>query len=48
LIQKSLKRLATMTGATSMKLFGKILCTKSDYWIAQGVLDGEEEEPTKD
>jgi hypothetical protein len=27
LIQKSLKRLAKVTGASSIKLFGKILCT---------------------
>ena len=46
LIQKSLQRLAVVSGASSIKLFGKILCTKSDYWVAQGVLPGEEEAPT--
>ena len=43
LLQKSLKTLATMSGATSLKLFGKIYGTQKDYWIAQGVLPYEEE-----
>lgn len=33
-IQKSLKRLAMISGASAIKLFGKILCTNKDYWVA--------------
>ena len=36
LMQKSLKRLATMSGATSLRFFGKIYGSKLDYWVAQG------------
>ena len=42
-IQKSLKRLASLSGAESLRLFGKIFGTKKDYWVAQGVLNEEEE-----
>jgi len=34
MIQKSLKRLATLSGADSLKFFGKIYGTKQDYWVA--------------
>ena len=27
-----------------MRFFGKILCTKKDYWIAEGIIVGKEEE----
>ena len=43
LLQKSLKRLAVLSGATSLRLFGKIYGTQKDYWIAQGVLSEAEE-----
>lgn len=33
-IQKSLKRLAVLSGAHSIKLFGKIFGTQKDYWVA--------------
>lgn len=33
-IQKSIKRLAIMSGASSIKFFGKIICTNRDYWVA--------------
>jgi len=46
MIQKSLKRLAKMSGASSLRLFGKIQCTKQDYWVAQGELLEAEEDPT--
>lgn len=46
MIQKSLKRLAKMSGAKSIQLFGKILGSQSDYWVAQGVLTETEEVPT--
>jgi len=44
IIQKSLKRLASLSGADSIRLFGKIFGTKKDYWIAQGILSEEEEQ----
>jgi hypothetical protein len=34
MIQKSLKRLAKMSGAKSLQLFGKVLCSQQDYWVA--------------
>ena len=34
LIQKSLKRLAIGSGASSLKLFGKVLGHHNDYWVA--------------
>jgi radial spoke head protein 4/6 len=43
-LQKSLKRLATMSGASNIKFFGKIYGTQRDYWIAQGKLDFNEEQ----
>ena len=42
-LQKSLKRLATMSGASNIKFFGKIFGTQKDYWIAQGKLNFCEE-----
>mmetsp|Transcript_18055 Transcript_18055/g.30798 ORF Transcript_18055/g.30798 Transcript_18055/m.30798 type:complete len:158 (-) Transcript_18055:870-1343(-) len=45
LIQKSLRRLAKVSGATQIKFFGKILCSGNDYWVAQGVLKESEETP---
>ena len=35
-----------MSGATTLKFFGKIYGTVKDYWIAQGVLPFQEEKPT--
>lgn len=46
LLQKSMKRLAVMSGATSLKFFGKIYGTSKDYWVAQGTLGFQEEVPT--
>ena len=48
LMQKSLKRLATMSGASSLKFFGKIFGTQKDYWIVQGILPFQEEKPYPD
>jgi len=45
-IQKSIKRLAMMSGASSIKFFGKILCTNRDYWVAQGTLNVQEQKPS--
>ena len=44
LLSKSLKRLAVMSGADSVKFGGKIYGTQKDYWIAYGKLDSAEEE----
>lgn len=43
ILQKSLKRLAVLSGATSVRFFGKIFGRQRDYWIAQGTIVGEEE-----
>ena len=43
LLQHSLKRLAIMSGADSVRFCGKIFGTKCDYWIATGRLDKAEE-----
>ena len=45
MIQKSLNRLAKMSGAQQVKLFGKFLCQNNDYWVAQGILNEPEESP---
>lgn len=46
LIQKSLKRLATLSGAQTLRFWGKIYGSQADYWIAQGTLDFQEEDPS--
>jgi hypothetical protein len=43
MIQKSLRRLAKVSGAKTLKLFGKILGTSADYWVAQGTLPNADE-----
>ena len=35
-LSKSIKRLAIMSGADSIRFAGKIFGTRSDYWIAMG------------
>ena len=45
LIQKAIKRLVKTSGASSLKFFGRILCTEQDYWVAQGVMNQAEEAP---
>ena len=44
LLSKSLKRLAVMSGADSIKFGGKVYGTQKDYWVAYGKLDAQEEE----
>jgi hypothetical protein len=34
-----------MSGATTIKFFGKIYGIEKDYWIAQGILPFQEEKP---
>ena len=41
---KSIKRLAVMSGADSVRFGGKIYGTKKDYWVAHGNLKESEEE----
>ena len=43
----SIKRLAMMSGAESVRFGGKIYGTKSDYWIAYGKLNIAEEQTEK-
>ena len=45
IIQKSLKRLASLSGALTLRFWGKIYGSSADYWVAQGTLDYQEEEP---
>ena len=49
LLQKSLKALATTTGATNVRLWGKIHGSQRDYYIAEGTAeapaDDTEEKP---
>ena len=45
-LQKALKRLAKLSGATSLKFFGKIMATTKDYWVISGTLAEQEEEPS--
>jgi len=43
-IMKSLKKLATQTGASQVRFFGKIQATTADYYIAYGTLEGGDED----
>lgn len=43
-LQKSIKRLAIMSGADSLRFAGKIFGTQSDYWVAIGRLNSAEED----
>lgn len=50
-LQKSLKKLSGKVGATTLKFFGKITGTESDYYIAEAEVEAEEdggEEEAKD
>ena len=42
---KSIKRLAIMSGADSLRFVGKIYGTQKDYWLVAGVLSQAEEAP---
>ena len=43
MLGKSIKRLAVMSGADSLRFGGKIYGTNKDYWVAYGKLDTAEE-----
>lgn len=42
-LNKSIKRLAEMSGASEINFKGKIYGTKKDYWVCVGKLPGDEE-----
>lgn len=44
LLIKSIKALATSSGASQLKLWGKIRGTKKDYYVVEGQLGGGDEE----
>lgn len=44
-IQKSLKKLSTDSQAQQVRFWGKIHGTEKDYIIAEGILEGEDEQP---
>jgi len=43
-LQKSLKKLATDSGASNLRFFGKMHGTQHDYYIVEATLEGGEEE----
>ena len=42
MLQKSIKRLALMSGASALRFWGKIYGKQKDFWILEGVLDHQE------
>lgn len=42
-LAKSMKRLAQMSGATSLRFCGKVFGTQRDYWVVAGTLNHVEE-----
>ena len=46
-LQKSIKRLAVMSGAEALGFVGKIFGTQKDYWIANGRIPTSEEPAAK-
>lgn len=38
-LSKSLKQLALMSGASSLRFCGKVLGTEKDYWVVCGALN---------
>ncbi len=43
-LQKSLAELANKTTATDLKFWGQVKGTQKDYYIAEGMVEGGEEE----
>lgn len=43
-LSKAMKRLATLSGASRLRFWGKILGIQRDYWVIEGVLDSAEED----
>lgn len=38
-LQKAMKRLALLSGATRLRFWGKIYGVQRDYWVIEGVLE---------
>lgn len=47
-IQKSIKRLATLSGATSLRFWGKLYGVQRDYYVVEGSLNQAEESNVAD
>jgi hypothetical protein len=47
LLMRSLKGLATSSGASNIRLWGKILGSDKDYYIAEGAFEGGADESEK-
>lgn len=45
-LSKAVKILAVLSGATSLRLWGKIYGSKKDYYVIEGVLETSEEAKT--
>lgn len=46
-LQKSLKKLAVMSGATALRFWGKVYGSQKDYYVVEGDLS-KKEEPSRD
>jgi len=42
-LMHSIRRHAAVSGATKLRFWGWIYCTKSDYWVLEGELNSNEE-----
>jgi len=42
-LMHSIRRHAAVSGAKMLRFWGRIYCTKSDYWILEGELTSNEE-----
>jgi len=42
-LQHSIRRHASVSGALTLRFWGKIYCTKTDYWILEGEVSSNEE-----
>ena len=45
MLSKSIKRLSVLSGASSLRFWGKIYGKEKDYWIVEGTLNEQEEDP---
>jgi radial spoke head protein 4A len=44
-LQKSIKKLALMSGASQLRFWGKLYGTEKDYFVVEGELNQSEEKP---
>ncbi|CDW78166.1 UNKNOWN [Stylonychia lemnae] len=42
-LTKAIKRLAVLSGASQLRFWGKVYGIQKDYWVAEGILDTQEE-----